>query len=340
MTLSKSLNYLRKLLAPYERSSWPRSVWQLFNTFVPLILLWYGAYRSLSVSYLLTLAIALVAAGLMVRVFIIFHDCCHGSFFANRTANEIIGTLAGVLTLSPFRQWRNSHAIHHATNGNLDRRGTGDIWTLTVDEYVALPLFKRIGYRIYRNPLILFGLGPIYVFLIDYRFNRKKAKTAERLNTHLTNLGIAALAALLCEAVGWQAFVLIQAPIFLVSGVAGFWLFYVQHQFEHSYFEKNENWSYVDAALNGSSFYKLPGILQWFSGNIGYHHIHHLSPRVPNYFLERTHDENPMLNGVRPVTLISSLRSLRFRIWDEHRKQLMGFGYVKQYRAAQSGKSA
>ncbi|MFC5450876.1 fatty acid desaturase [Paenibacillus aestuarii] len=336
MTKLKQTTGFKKMIAPYEKSSILKSVWQIFNTFTPFFVLWYAAYWCLSISYWLTLVLTIVTAGLLVRIFIIFHDCCHGSFFANRTANEIVGTIAGILTCSPFYQWRFSHSVHHATNGNLDRRGTGDIWTLTVQEYLDLPWQKRLGYRLYRNPLILFVLAPIYVFLIEYRFNRKEAKIRERLNTYTINLGIAALAALLCWIVGWKAFLLVQGPTFLISGVAGFWLFYVQHQFEHSYFERNENWSYVDAALHGSSFYQLPKVLQWFTGNIGYHHIHHLSPRVPNYYLEQAHVENPMFQSSHPVTLLSSLRSIHFRIWDEHRKKLLGFGYIKRFKMEQN----
>jgi acyl-lipid omega-6 desaturase (Delta-12 desaturase) len=321
----------RNAIAPYERPSVKRSVWQIINTCVPFFLLWYGAYRSLTVSYWLTLALAVPAAGLLVRIFIIFHDCCHGSFFANRTANEIVGTLTGILTLCPYDQWRHSHAVHHATSGNLDRRGMGDIWTLTVQEYLERSPLQRLGYRLYRNPLIMFGLGPLFVFTMQYRLNRKGAGQSERRNTYLVNLGIASLVALLCWGVGWQAFLLVHGPIFLLSGAAGFWLFYVQHQFEGTYFEQGNNWDYVRAALEGSSFYKLPKVLDWFTGSIGFHHIHHLSPKVPNYMLEQAHAENPLFQAVPPVSLGSSLRSLRFRIWDEHRKQLVGFGYVKEF---------
>ncbi|CAM4239412.1 Fatty acid desaturase [Paenibacillus phoenicis] len=225
----------RKIIAPYERPSLKRSIWQIVNTFVPFFVLWYAAYWSLSVSYWLALIPAVLAAGLLVRIFIIFHDCCHGAFFANRTANEVLGTIAGILTCCPYHQWRRSHSVHHATSGNLDRRGMGDIWTLTVEEYLALPRLKRLAYRMYRNPLIMFGLGPTYVFLIEYRFNRKGARMKERLNTYIINLGIAAVAGLLCWTIGWQAFLLVQGPIFLLSSLAGFWLYYVQHQFEGTY---------------------------------------------------------------------------------------------------------
>ncbi|WP_282201326.1 fatty acid desaturase [Collibacillus ludicampi] len=328
----------RKIIAPYERPNVKRSVWQIINTCVPFFLFWYAAYLSLSVSYWLTLVLTGLAAGLLVRIFIIFHDCCHGSFFSSRTANEVLGTIAGILTCCPFYQWRHTHSVHHATSGNLDRRGIGDIWTLTVEEYLALPPLKRLAYRMYRNPLIMFGLGPSYVFLIKYRFNRKGAKMKERLNTYLINLGIAVVTGLLCWTIGWKTFLLVQGPVFLISSLFGVWLFYVQHQFEGTYFEKGDKWDHMNAALRGSSFYKLPKVLHWFTGNIGFHHIHHLSPRVPNYYLDRAHEENTMFQNVTPVTLLSSLRSLNFRIWDENRRKLMGFGYIKRFLIARKAK--
>lgn len=321
----------RKTISPYENPTVKRSIWQIVNTVIPFFLLWYVAYWSLSVSFWLTLPIATVAAGFLVRIFIIFHDCCHGSFFTNRKANEIVGTIAGIMTCCPYHQWRASHSAHHSTSGNLDKHGEGDIWTLTVQEYLALPRIKQIAYRIYRNPLVLFGIGPSFTFLVKYRFNRKKAKKKERFNTYLTNIGIVGFAALLCWIVGWEAFLLVQGPIFLISGTAGVWLFYVQHNFERTYYEKNDKWNHLDASLQGSSFYKLPRVLQWFTGNIGFHHIHHLSPRVPNYNLNRAHDENKLFQQVAPITLLSSVKSLKFRIWDEHRKKLVGFSYIKRF---------
>ncbi|TRY25031.1 fatty acid desaturase [Brevibacillus sp. LEMMJ03] len=323
----------RKDIAPYERPCVKYSVWQIINTLLPFFLLWYAAYLSLSVSYWLTLALAILAGGFLIRIFIIFHDCCHQSYFKNRAANKIVGTFTGILTCCPYSQWQHSHAVHHATNGNLDRRGTGDIWTLTVEEYVSSPLLRRLAYRLYRNPLIMFGVGPIYIFLIAYRFNRKRAGLKERINTYVTNLGIAAVAGLLCWTVGWQAFLLVQGPIFFLSGMAGIWLFYVQHQFEQSYFEEEENWDYVKAALQGSSFYKLPKVLRWFTGNIGFHHIHHLSARIPNYYLEAVHRNHPRFQEVHTLTLLSSLRSLRFRLWNECSKTFVGFKDLKQISA-------
>lgn len=306
-----------------------KSVWQLINTVVPFIILWYLAYKSLSVSYLLAVVPSLLAAGFMTRIFIIFHDCTHYSFFKSRRANRIVGTCMGVLTLFPFDQWGHDHAIHHATSGNLDKRGTGDIWTLTVDEYVAAPLRLRLAYRLYRNPFVMFGLGPIYVFLLKNRFNRKGARQKERMNTYLTNIIIVAVVAILCWAIGWQSFLLVHGTIFLIAGSVGIWLFYVQHTFEDSYFEEDKDWEYVKAAVEGSSFYKLPKILQFLTGNIGFHHVHHLSPRVPNYKLEEAHNNTLPLKNVPTITLATSLRSLRFRLWDEKSNNFVSFKEVK-----------
>ncbi|PEW36699.1 fatty acid desaturase [Bacillus cereus] len=305
-------------------------MWQLINTVVPFIVLWYLAYKSLSVSYWLALVPSLLAAGFMTRIFIIFHDCTHYSFFKSRPANRIVGTCMGVLTLFPFDQWGHEHSIHHATSGNLDKRGTGDIWTLTVDEYVAAPFRLRLAYRLYRNPFVMFGLGPIYVFLLKNRFNRKGARQKERMNTYLTNIIIVALIAILCWAIGWQSFLLVHGTIFLIAGSVGIWLFYVQHTFEDSYFEEDKDWEYVKAAVEGSSFYKLPKILQFLTGNIGFHHVHHLSPRVPNYKLEEAHNNTLPLKNVPTITLATSLQSLRFRLWDEKSNNFVSFKEFKK----------
>jgi acyl-lipid omega-6 desaturase (Delta-12 desaturase) len=329
MTLQNAKN-LKKQVAPYEKSTTKDSVMQIINTLVPFFALWYLAFISLSVSYWLALIPIVMAAGFLVRTFIIFHDCTHHSFFKSRRANRFVGTITGVLTLFPFDQWGHEHSVHHATSGNLDKRGTGDIWTLTVDEYLAAPLKTRIAYRFYRNPLVMFGLGPIYVFVLKNRFNRKGARKKEILNTYLTNVILVALVALLCWAVGWQTFLLIQGSIFMISGAAGIWLFYVQHTFEDSYFEEDKDWEYVKAAVEGSSFYKLPKLMQWLTGNIGFHHVHHLSPRVPNYKLEEAHKNTLPLQHVPTITLATSLRSLRFRLWDEERKNFVSFKDVKE----------
>ncbi|MEH7612193.1 fatty acid desaturase, partial [Gottfriedia acidiceleris] len=301
----------------------------MINTFIPFIFLWYLAYKSISISVVLTIFIDIVAALFLIRIFIIFHDCCHQSFFKNKTANKVLGTITGVVTLFPFSQWKHSHSVHHATSGNLDKRGIGDMWVLTVEEYVAAPFWTKIQYRLYRNPLIMFGLGPIYIVLISNRFNTKNAKLKERLNTYLTNILIVGVSALFCYTIGWENYLIVEGPIFFISAVLGIWLFYVQHQFEDTYFEEDANWEYVKAAVEGSSFYKLPKLLQWITGNIGYHHVHHLSPRVPNYNLESVHNNTLPLQNVPTITLKTSFTSLKFRLWDEETKQFVGFKDIK-----------
>ncbi|TYR74578.1 fatty acid desaturase [Rossellomorea vietnamensis] len=320
-----NLKTLKKEIAPYEKATTKESVWQIINTLGPFFLLWFLAYQSLSVSYWLALVPMVFAAGFLTRSFIIFHDCTHYNFFKSRRVNRIVGTFVGVLTLFPFDQWGHEHNIHHATSGNLDKRGTGDIWTLTVKEYAEAPLRLRLAYRFYRNPIVMFGLGPIYVFLLKNRFNRKNARKKERYNTYLVNVMIVALIAILGTVLGWQSFLLVQGSIFMISGSIGIWLFYVQHTFEDSYFEENTEWEYVLAAVEGSSFYKLPKVLQFLTGNIGFHHVHHLSPRVPNYRLEEAHYNTAALQHVPTITLATSLQSLRFRLWDEDSKNFVSF---------------
>jgi len=323
------LKNLKKEISAFERTDTKSSLLQIFNTILPFCLLWYAAYECLSVSYWLALPIAVIASGFLIRTFIIFHDCCHQSFLKSRKANEIVGIITGVLTHVPYRQWKREHAVHHATSGNLGKRGTGDIWLLTVEEYAAAPLWRRFCYRIYRNPFVMFGIGPVALFLIKYRFNRKGAPRKERINTWITNLLIAAMYTCLYLAVGWQALLAVQIPIFFLSGMFGIWLFYVQHQFEDSYFEKEEEWTYVQAAVEGSSFYKLPRPLQWITGNIGFHHVHHLNQKVPNYHLEKAHLASPPLQTATTITLTTSLNSLRFRLWNEAGKTFVSFKEAK-----------
>ncbi len=321
--------HLKKSVSPYEKPNVKSSIRQLLNTLPPFFLLWIAAYLSLSVSYWLTLLFATLAAGFVIRIFIVFHDCCHQSFFRSRTANEVLGTITGILTLFPYHQWKRSHSLHHATSSNLDKRGIGDMWLLTVEEYIAASAWKRLAYRIYRNPIVMFGVGPIVTFIVQYRFNVKGAKRSERINTWVTNIAILGLYGLLCSTLGWQNFMLVQVPVFWISGALGIWLFYVQHQFEDSYFENEEDWSYVKAAVDGSSYYKLPKALQWITGNIGFHHVHHLSPRVPNYHLEEAHNAVPPLHHATTITLATSLKALRFRLWDEQRKTFVSFNLKK-----------
>lgn len=329
---------LRKQIAPFEKADINTSAKQMINTIPPFLLLWVAAYFSLSVSYWLTLGFSILAAGFVIRIFIIFHDCCHQSFFKSRKANDILGTITGIITLFPYEKWKREHSIHHATSSNLNKRGTGDIWILTVDEYVSGSFWLRLQYRLYRNPFVMFILGPLYLFLISNRMNRKDAKKKERINTYVTNVSVIVLYALLCWGIGWQALLMIQLPILFVAGMLGIWLFYVQHQFEDSYFEEEESWDYVKAAIDGSSYYKLPKILQWVTGNIGFHHVHHLSPRVPNYYLEKVHDATPPLQEATTITLRSSLKALRFRLYDEERKTFVNFQDIKHLLQSSKGK--
>lgn len=321
---------LRKNVAPYEKADKRSSIKQIVNTIIPFLILWFLAYQSLSVSIWLSLALSVATAGFVIRTFIIFHDCAHQSFFKNKKANRILGTITGVITHFPYEKWKREHAIHHATSSNLDKRGTGDVWVMTVDEYVAASFWQRLGYRLYRNPIVMFGLGPFYLFLIASRFNRKDAKRKERLNTYIINIAIVVIYAGLIALMGWQSFLLVQIPILFVAGAMGIWLFYVQHQFEDSYFENESEWDYVKAAVDGSSYYKLPRLLQWLTGNIGFHHVHHLSPRVPNYHLEKAHTATPPLQQATTITLATSLQSIRFRLYDEKNHIFVGFKDVSE----------
>lgn len=320
---------LKKNVQSFAKPDTAAGVRQLINTLVPFILLWYLAYASLSVSVWLAIPVAMIAGGFVIRLFIIFHDCTHQSFLKSQKANRIIGTITGILTLFPFDKWKRSHSIHHATSGNLDKRGTGDIWVMTVDEYLNASSKERLVYRIYRNPIVMFVIGPLYLFLVSNRFNRKGAKKKERMNTYVTNLSLVAIYSLLIWAIGWEAFLIIQVPLLYVSGMLGIWLFYVQHQFEDSYFEDESEWDFVKAAVDGSSYYKLPKILQWVTGNIGFHHVHHLSPRVPNYALEKAHEQTPPLQHATTITLATSLESIRFRLYDKKNKRFVTFKQVK-----------
>lgn len=316
-----------QILAKYEQPGLRKAIVQLLDTCIPYVCLWglmvYMVHQGYA--YWMTLALAVAAAGLFVRMFIIFHDCCHGSFFASRRANIILGHILGILTFTPYGKWRRSHAGHHATVGDLDRRGTGDVWTMTVAEYAAAPWRKRWAYRMVRHPLVMFGLGPTALFLIVYRFARKGARKQERHSVIITNLAIGGVIAALSVTIGIRTYLMIQLPIFLIAVTMGFWLFYVQHQFEGVYWARHAAWDPIRAALEGSSYYKLPRILQWFSGNIGLHHIHHIRPQIPNYHLQQCYDDIPALQAIKPLTIRSSLVSLRLKLWDEDQQKLVGF---------------
>lgn len=322
----------KPLVAKFQQPSLSRALWQITSTVGAYVLVWCLMYFSLAVSWWIVAPLAILAGGLLVRIFVIFHDCGHGSYFKSRRANDIVGFIAGMLTFTPYDHWRWEHSIHHATSGHLDKRGTGDIWTLTVQEYLDASRWTRFAYRLARNPFILFLIAPLYLFFIQQRFPSRKASKRERHSVYWMNLAILGMAIGLSWIFGIKEYLLIQLIIVAVAGGAGVWLFYVQHQFEGVYWERGENWDYTRAALEGSSFYRLPKVLQWFSGSIGFHHIHHLSARIPNYNLEECHEAHPIFQRVKPITLRDSLKSFTFRLWDEQHRKLVGFGYLRELR--------
>ncbi|MDH3285954.1 MAG: fatty acid desaturase [Acidobacteriota bacterium] len=315
----------QRIVAKYHVSNHWLSSLQLLTGPVAYVLTCYVAYLISRVSIWLALAVMVLAAGFYVRSFIVFHDCAHGSFFRSSRANTIVGFITGVLAFTPFQHWRREHSIHHATAGDLDRRGVGDVWTLTVGEYQQASRWVRLSYRLVRNPFLMLLVGPAYQFLVKHRFSSRHDGRRERRSVLWTNLTLAGIVTLASLTVGIKAYLLIQLPVFLIGGAAGIWLFYVQHEFEDTWWERNDEWDYVRQALDGSSFYKLPLVLQWFTGNIGFHHVHHLSPRIPNYHLPRCHRENSMLQQVKPLTLWASLKCARLHLWDEEQCKLVPF---------------
>ncbi len=321
---------LKVVLVAHQSASTKRAAWQLANTLVPYFLLWYAMYWALQVSLWLTVPLAVLSGALLVRIFIIFHDCSHGSYLRSRRANDVVGCITGALTFSPYQHWRWEHAIHHGTSGNLDRRGTGDIWTMTVEEYLGASRWRRLHYRLVRNPLVLFVLAPLFVFVLKQRFASAKAELRQRRSVRRLNVTLLASTILLSWIFGVASYLLIQSIAMTIAGATGLWLFYVQHQFKGVYWERNDQWSYTAAALRGSSYYKLPKVLQWISGNIGFHHIHHLSPRIPNYNLQKCHDSDPRFSEATSISLRSSLQSLKFRLWDEQGKELVGFAHLRK----------
>jgi acyl-lipid omega-6 desaturase (Delta-12 desaturase) len=318
-------------VARYARPDLRRSLWMVVNTMVPFFALWYLMIRSVEISYWLTLLLAFPTAGFMMRTFIIFHDCGHGSFFKSQRANDFLGIITGLINFTPYYAWRREHAIHHATAGDLDRRGIGDVYTMTVREYLDAPWWKQVGYRIFRNPIAMFLFGPIVSFALVQRIPLPTMGRRERASVWWTNVALAAVIGSLCWLIGWQTYLMVQLPVLILGGGAGIWMFYVQHNFDPTYWERQDEWEFAKAGLDGSSFYKLPAILQWFTGNIGYHHIHHLSPKIPNYKLPECHEANPMLQ-VKPMTFGFSLKSLRLRLWDEQRRMMVGWSALKEYR--------
>jgi omega-6 fatty acid desaturase (delta-12 desaturase) len=307
-----------------------RSLLDVATSIVPYLALSALMYMALAISYLLALALAVPAGAFLVRTFIVFHDCAHGSFFRSPRTNTWVGRFCSLLVLAPFAAWRHEHAVHHATAGDLSRRGVGDVPTLTVREYAALPTAKRIGYRLFRSPVVMFGLGPIWAMVISPRLISHSARPRLRRSVALTDLALAVVIGGLCLLVGWRDFLLVWAPTALIAGSTGVWLFYVQHQFEETYWESSGAWTYADAALRGSSYLRLPQPLQFFTGNIGLHHVHHLNARVPNYNLQRAHDDTPILRSVPTLSLWGGLRAARLKLWDEERGRLVAFSELRR----------
>lgn len=329
LTGSDQLRSWRGVLDAYAKPRFGRSLVDLATSVVPYLALLVGMAFAVRVSVLLSLVLVVPASGFLIRTFIVFHDCTHGSFMRSRRANDILGVALGLLVWLPYRGWQHEHAVHHATAGDLDRRGVGDITTLTVSEYQALPRWRRVAYRLFRNPLVMFGLGWFLVLVLKPRFVPRESKPRVRNSVLATNLALALIVAAFCLAIGWRDYLLVQGPVLVVTGAVGIWLFYVQHQFEDTYWQAHADWRYDDAALEGSSYLRLPGVLRFFTGNIGFHHVHHLSVGIPNYNLQAAHNETDRLRTVPQLTLRQGLRATRLKLWDERRGRLITFGEVR-----------
>jgi omega-6 fatty acid desaturase (delta-12 desaturase) len=310
-------------LSSYAGSDRGRALLALATSVVPFLGLWVLMYLALSVSYVLVLVLAVPTAGFVVRTYILFHDCAHGSLLRGRRANARLGAVLAVMVFTPFARWRHDHAVHHATAGDLDRRGTGDIGTLTVNEYKARPKLARLAYRMMRNPVILFGLGPFWEMLVAPRWVGRSARPQIQRSVWYTNVALAAVFGAIWWLVGLRTLVLVNAPLIGLAGAAGIWLFYVQHQFDHTYWQRSPGWSNTDAALRGSSYLRLPKVLQFFTGSIGLHHVHHLNTKIPSYNLQRAHDHASIFRDVPAVSLWAGLRAVRLKLWDEDAERLV-----------------
>ena len=319
----------QKVILKYAHPDLHKSIWQIINSFVPFVILWYLMYRSLAYPYWTTLLLAVLASGFQIRLFIIFHDCGHNSFFRSKRANINTGVLTGILTLTPYYPWHHYHAYHHITAGNLDKRGKGDITTLTVDEYLKSSEREKLIYRSFRNPLIMFLLGPIHVIFIKNRFTDRTMTLSEKKYVYFTNLALLLLVTCISMLIGLKAFLLTLLPIIYIAQSIGIWLFYIQHQFEGVQWERGNAWDYKNAAFTNCSFLKLPRLLQWFTGNIGFHHVHHLGPRIPNYSLESCYNEYDEFRTVKPVLLSTAFKAMFLSLWDEAGRRLISFRELK-----------
>ncbi len=326
---------LIKLIAAYKTPSIGNSIWQILNTLLPYIALWILMIYALPISFWLAFPLMVLAAGFTIRMFIIFHDCGHGAFFKSKVASDALGIFLGILTLTPYYRWHHAHLIHHRTSGNLDKRGTGDVWTMTVEEFKAATPGRRLFYKIYRNPFIMFGIGAPLIFLLSNRFTTRSFTWRDRFSVYFTNLGIAAMAAGIIALTDVKTYLLIQIPVTYMASAAGVFLFYVQHQFPDVHWYRDDDWDYSTVAINGASYLKLPAVLQWFSGNIGFHHIHHLSSKIPNYKLEKCYNENQAFRNVQAVTLKTAFSTIHLRLWDEASKKLITYRELAKMAKAQ-----
>ncbi len=320
----------QKIVAGYAQADTRKAVWQTINTIIPYLLLFYAAVRSVEVSLWLTVPLCILTAGFMVRTFIIFHDCGHGSFLKSQRGNDRLGIVTGILTFTPYHRWKHWHAIHHATAGDLDRRGGGDVYTMTVQEYLDAPWWKKVAYRVMRNPFAMFLIGAPLIFAVVERIPPAKGPR-EIASVWWTNLALAVIITTMVLLFGWRAYLTVQLLVLCIGATAGVWLFYVQHNFQGVYWERHSQWDYFKASLQGSSFYKLPAVLQWFSGNIGFHHIHHLGSKIPSYNLAKAYRENEIFQ-IKPLTIRTSLNCLKWRVYDEANRRLAGWEVLRQDR--------
>ena len=324
------------IVTEYQKPHAGKSTWQIITTIIPYLALWYLMVLSLGVGYWLTLLLSIPAALFVIRLFVIQHDCGHTSFFSSKKANDWVGIGCSIFTFVPYHYWRRTHAMHHAATGDLEQRGIGDFYTMTVNEYLGKTTKDRLKYRLYRNPLTMFIIAPVFVFIIGYRFDFLKRKNwrKERRGLFWTNITLLLLAVGMSLAIGWRAYLLIQLPITFIATCIGSWFFFVQHNFEEAYWSQDDDWDYTIAALKGSSYYRLPKVLQWFSGSIGFHHIHHLSPKIPNYLLEKCHNENPMFQTPVTLTLVTGFQTTNLSLWDEENKRMISFRQLKELQHA------
>ena len=314
-----------KVIRKYNKPDVKKSIWQIVNSLIPYAFMWYLMYLSLQFSYAVTLLLALIASGFLIRIFIIFHDCGHGSFFKSAKANNAVGMIAGFLTFTPYQMWHHHHRIHHASAVNLDKRGIGDVWTMTKEEYLNSVKPAQRYYRFFRNPFVMFIIGPLFVIFFQNRVTRKRMNREDRIHVYITNVAILLMSAGLIMLMGWKAFLMIQLPVIFFSHSIGIWLFLIQHNFEDINWERNDNWDYKTAAFRGCSFLRFPAVFQWFTGNIGFHHVHHLSPRIPNYHLARCHYENDIFRDIKPIRFLSTFSFLKLHLWDEENQRMIGF---------------